>query len=76
MQQPRPRSECASAQSDQGFLYSSACPTVTMLAAVAQLDARPTGNSEVAGSTPAGSATFFSEDLNMKYFLRSFSPFR
>ena len=25
----------------------------------AQLDARPTGDQEVAGSTPAGSATFF-----------------
>ena len=69
MQQPRPRSDCASAQSEQGFLCSSACPTVTMSAAVAQMDARPTVNSEVAGSTPARSATFFREDLNMKYFL-------
>ena len=39
-------------------------------------DARPTGDQEVAGSTPAGSATFFCGDLIMKYFLRSFSPFR
>ena len=45
-------------------------------ASVAQLDARPTGNQEVAGSTPAGSATFFRGDLLMKYFLRSFAPFR
>ena len=28
-------------------------------ASVAQLDARPTGDQEVACSTPAGSATFF-----------------
>ena len=30
---------------------------------VAQLDARPTGDQEVAGSTPAESATFFRRDL-------------
>ena len=47
-----------------------------VLASVAQLDARPTGDQEVSGSTPAGSATFFLGDLIMKYFLRSFSPFR
>ena len=29
--------------------------------------ARATGNQEVAGSTPAGSATFFREDLIMKF---------
>ena len=45
-------------------------------ASVAQLDARPTVDQEVVGSTPAGSATFFRGDLIMKYFLRSFSPFR
>ena len=45
-------------------------------APVAQLDARLTGDQEVEGSTPAGSATFFRGDLIMKYFLRSFSPFR
>ena len=43
---------------------------------VAQLDARPTGDQEAAGSSPAGLATFFRGDLIMKYFLRSFSPFR
>ena len=43
---------------------------------LAQLDAHPTGDQEVAGSTPAGSATFFHGDLIMKYFLQSFSPFR
>ena len=33
-----------------------------MPALVAQLDAHPTGNQEVAGSTPIGSATFFHGD--------------
>ena len=42
-----------------------------MPASVAQLDAPPTGDQEVAGSIPAGSATFF-RDLTMKYFLRLF----
>ena len=35
----------------------------------------PTGDQEIAGSTPTGSATFFRGDLIMKYFLRSFSSF-
>ena len=39
-----------------------------------QLDARPTGDQEVASSTPIGSATFFRGHLIMKYFLRSFLP--
>ena len=33
-----------------------------MLASVVQLDAHPTGDQEVAGSTPASSATFFHRD--------------
>ena len=41
---------------------------------VAQLDACLTGDQEVAGFTPAGSATFFPGDLIMKYLLWSFSP--
>ena len=41
----------------------------------AQLDARLTRDQGVAGSTPAGSATFFRGDLIMKCILRSFSPF-
>ena len=45
-------------------------------ASVAQLDARSTGDQEVAGSTTAGSVTFFHGGLIMNYFLRSFSPFR
>ena len=45
-------------------------------ASVAQLDARPTGDQEIAGSTPAGSTAFFRGGLIMKYFLRSFSSFR
>ena len=44
-------------------------------ASVAQLDAHPTGDQEVAGLTPAGSATFFCGDLVMKYFLWSFSHY-
>ena len=32
------------------------------LVSVAQLEARPTGDKEVAGSTPTGSATFFRAD--------------
>ena len=44
-------------------------------ALVAQLDARPTGDQEVAGSTPAEVGNILSWRLIMKYFLRSFSPF-
>ena len=44
-------------------------------ASVAQLDACPTCDQEFAGSTPAGSATFFSRvEMIMQYFLQSFSP--
>ena len=46
------------------------------LASVAQLDARPTGDQEVAGPTPAWPATFFRGDLIMKYFLQLLFPFR
>ena len=42
---------------------------------VALLNASPTGDQEVTGLTPKGSATFFHGDLIMKYFLWSFSPF-
>ena len=35
---------------------------------MAQSDARPTGDQEVAGSTRAESVTFFRGDLIMKYF--------
>ena len=45
-------------------------------ASVAQLDVRPTGDQEVAGSTPAEVGNILSWRLIMKYFLRSFSPFR
>ena len=44
-------------------------------ALVARLDARPTGDQEVAGSTPAESAMFFCGDLILKYLRRSFSVF-
>ena len=46
-----------------------------MPASVAQLDARPTGDQEVPGSTPAEVGNILSWRLIMKYFLRSFSPF-
>ena len=41
-------------------------------ASVAQLDARPTGDQEVAGSTLGNVPSW---RLIKKYFLRSFSPF-
>ena len=51
------------------FLYlqeNICCGTINStskrLALVAQLDAHPTENQEVAGLTPAGSAAFFHED--------------
>ena len=47
-----------------------------MPASVAQLDARPTGDQKVAGSTPAEVGNILSWRLIMKYFLQSFSPFR
>ena len=37
---------------------------------------RPTEDQEVAGSTPAEVGNILSWRLIMKYFLRSFSPFR
>ena len=40
-----------------------------MSASVAQLDARPTGNQEVAGSTPAEIGNILSWRSIMKYFL-------
>ena len=49
---------------------------VMLPASVARLDARPTGDQEVAGSTPAEVGNILSWRLIMKYFLRSFSPFR
>ena len=42
-------------------------------ASVAQLDARPTGDQEVAGSIPAGSATFFMEIDNERFSTTIFS---
>ena len=44
-------------------------------ASVAQLDARPTGDQEFAGLTPAEVSNILSWRLIMKSFLRSFSPF-
>ena len=42
-------------------------------ASMAQLDVRPTGDQEVAGSTPAEVGNILSGSLIMKYFLRPFS---
>ena len=39
------------------------------LASMAHLDVLLTGDQEVVGSTPPGSATFFHGDLIMKYFM-------
>ena len=47
-----------------------------MTASVVQLDVRLTGDQEVAGSIPAEVGNILSWRLIMKYFLRSFSPFR
>ena len=43
---------------------------------MAQSDARTTDNQEVAISISAGSGNILSWRLMIKYFLRSFSPFR
>ena len=48
---------------------------VSNTASMAQLDARLTGDQEVAGSTPPEVGNILSWRLIMKYFLRSFSPF-
>ena len=45
------------------LFFNLAMPT-----SLAHLDARPTCDQEVAGSTPSGSATFFRGDVNMEYF--------
>ena len=43
---------------------------------VVQSDVHPTGDQEVAGSTPARSGDILSYRFIMKYFPRSLSPFR
>ena len=53
-----------------------ACVLSVVPASVAQLDARPTGDQAVVGSTPVEVGNILSWRLIMKYFLRSFSPFR
>ena len=57
-------------------LCTSQDTSVSVSASVAQLDARPTGDQEIVGSTPAEVGNILSWRLIMKYFLRSFSPFR
>ena len=46
-----------------------------VIVALPRLLRRPTGDQEVAGSTPAEVGNILSWRLIMKYFLRSFSPF-
>ena len=58
------------------MLFQPKIYLVHFLVSVAQLDARPTGDQEVVGSTPAEVGNILSWRLIMKYFLRSFSPFR
>ena len=58
------------------YLCSGCVKDEYSVATVAQLDARATGDQEVAGSTPAEVGNILSWRLIMKYFLRSFSPFR
>ena len=49
---------------------------VELLTSVAQLEVHLTGDQEVTGSTPAEVGNILSWRLIVKYFLRSFSPFR
>ena len=43
-------------------------------ASVAQLEVHPTSDQEIAGSTPAGLATFFCEDWSWNIFYDHFLP--
>ena len=81
-----------SVESDMGLhcLLTYVCPNIfqtyfhlksqliktNLPASVAQLDARLTGDQEVASLTPAEVGNILSLRLIMKYFLWSFSPFR
>ena len=65
-----------SAVFDQDLPYLLDIYNLKTPASVAQLDARPTGDQEVADSIPAEVGNILSRRLIMKYFLRSFSPFR
>ena len=68
-----------SLQAFQREINENPCRTGSMYrlaASVAQLDVRPTGDQEVAGSTPAKVGNILLRRLIMKYFLRPFSPFR
>ena len=67
-------SRCKHIRSSMGRIVTMLIPK--MPASVAHLDARPTGDQKVMGSTPHGVGSFLSWRLIMKYFLRSFTPFR
>ena len=59
----------------RNFLTTWLMVILGMPSSVAQSDACPTGDQEVAGLIPAGSGNIIPWRLNLKYFLRSFSPF-
>ena len=65
----------ASAHSDQGIYCTTIRSFCYLSRSVAQSDAHPTGDHEVAGSIPAGLGNILSLRLIMKYFLRQFSLF-
>ena len=73
---------CNMIHSKQTKIYSIAIDksghphNIFLPALVAQMAAHPTGDQEVAGSTPARSATFFHGALIMKNLLWPFSTFR
>ena len=58
------------------WVYTVGQSTKYMTASVAHLDAGPTGDQEVAGSTLAEVGNILSWRLIVKYFLRLFSSFR
>ena len=60
----------------KSHLYTDVYYYILLLMYEASADERPTGDQEVAGSTPAAVGNILSWRLTMKYFLRSFSPFR
>ena len=62
--------------SDQNAHLHGPIKIFTVAGPVAQLDVRLAGDQEVAGSTPAKVGNILSWRLIVKYFLRSFSPFR
>ena len=69
-------SVCLPCIAEQPLVIHGKHTEVKKPASVAQLDAPSTGDQEVADSTPAEVGNNLPWRLIMKYFLRSFSPFR